>query len=99
MAKFTVVGPFPAYGVQPGETVELDETDPLVQLNVQGGVIAPGGSSRSKAAATSMRCPLCIERKEKTVPAFKSADDLAAHYADKHEGFAVPPYTPSVEEE
>jgi hypothetical protein len=67
-----------AYGGDAGDEVSLDETDPLVQLNVANGVLVAG-----KTKAQTMTCPIC----EATV---KKPDDLAKHYADKHAAYAVP---------
>jgi hypothetical protein len=39
LREYTVVGSLAAYGAQPGETVMVDDSDPLVKLNITAGVI------------------------------------------------------------
>lgn len=96
--QYRVAGPFPAYGAKVGDVVTLDADDPLVQINVSAGIIAPAKST-VKAADPMMTCPLCVERGMTKPVTVTSADDLAKHYADKHAGFVVPPFVPNVEKE
>lgn len=87
---YRVAGLLPAYGVRPGDLVELDETDALVQVNESAGTIEKASRAVRKGAEPAMECPLCVERKEKKPARLKSQDELAAHYAEAHPGFVVP---------
>ena len=86
----------PAYGQPAGTTVALDDTDPLVQLNVENGVLVPGKDA--KIEPEKMTCPICAETMQRP-PKFPTAEDLAAHYEEKHAGFVVPNWQADTEEE
>lgn len=86
----------PAYGQPAGTTVALDDTDPLVQMNVDNGVLTPGKDHAT--AAPKMTCPICAEH-QKNPTTLKDAEGLAAHYEDKHAGFVVPDWHADTEEE
>jgi len=87
----------PAYGQPAGTTVALDDTDPLVQLNVDNGVLIPGKDQKVDAAG-EMTCPICAETMKRP-PKLPTAEDLAAHYEEKHAGFVVPTWQSDTEEE
>jgi hypothetical protein len=75
----------PAYGQEAGDQVNLDEKDPLVQLNVNAGILTkPTATDDAK-----MTCPICVETMKRP-PKFEGESDLSEHYADKHVGFVVP---------
>src|SRR4249920_899031 len=76
-----------AYGQPPGTTLALDPTDPLVQMNVTAGVLVEGKDA--KVDSGEMTCPICAETMKRP-PRFPTADNLTAHYEDKHAGFVVP---------
>ena len=78
----------PAYGKDAGDVVDLDESDPLVKLNEDAGVI----SRAEKEKPEEMTCPICAESMKRP-PRFDGESDLADHYADKHAAFAVPAWT------
>ncbi len=98
--RYRVSGPLTAYETAPGGlTPPLDPDDPLVQINIRAGIIHdPGGQKTTKKAAETMTCPLCVESGGMKA-AVVTADQVAAHYADQHAGFAVPAFTPDSEEE
>lgn len=75
----------PAYGQNAGARVALDDTDPLVKLNVEAGVLV--AAEKSKPA--EMTCPICSETMKRP-PRFGGESDLADHYHDKHAAFAAP---------
>lgn len=87
MAQFVVSGALPAYGVQPGETVTLDASEPGVRVNVAAGVITlVKGQPDPK-----MTCPACKEAgTPKRPPNFASSEELAAHYGEKHPALVAP---------
>jgi hypothetical protein len=98
--KYRVSGPLTAYDTKPGGlTPPLDPNDPLVQINIDAGIIHdPGGTKAEKQAPDVMTCPLCLERGDKK-PATLAEGDVAEHYAEEHAGFVVPAYNPDSEEE
>ena len=81
----------PAYGQEPGSIVALDDTDPLVQLNVDAGVLVEGEQKPSQ-----MTCPICLLDTKRPAK-FSSGSDLATHYSDKHQGFVVPAWAADTE--
>lgn len=81
-----------AYGQDAGTVVALDDTDPLVQLNVDSGVLVEGESKPAQ-----MTCPICLFNLKKP-PRFSSGASLATHYSDKHAGFAVPAWAADTNE-
>jgi hypothetical protein len=84
--KFTVTGPAAVGGVAPGGEVEVDASDPLVQLNIQAGIL----TATPSAEAAVMTCPLCLERGLKHPPKLHTPDELAEHYTERHAGFETP---------
>ena len=90
MKTFTVVGSQPAYQVMPGNTVELDEADPMVALNVAAGVLAEGDH---RPPPPRVACPACVEHGMKRPPRFDTADALAEHYAEKHPALVIPEWS------
>ncbi len=76
----------PAYGKEAGDTVRLDELDPLVQLNVSSGILT---TDKDSVDPGQMTCPICADTMKRP-PRFGGESDLADHYADKHAGFVVP---------
>lgn len=85
----------PAYGQEAGTSLALDDTDPLVKMNVDNGVLVEG-----KDAATvqqKMTCPICDETMSRP-PKLSDHATLEAHYEDKHPGFVVPPWEPDKED-
>lgn len=91
--KYTVNGPQPAYGVDPGESVTLDTNDPLVAANVAAGVITLGEVDGPDPV---MHCPACEEGGMKRPPSFANAADLAAHYDEKHPALVTPEWKEEV---
>lgn len=85
--KYTVAGPFPAYGVQIGESVVLDSDDVLVQANVTAGLIRLAPDQPKVAKPT---CPACVEHNVKRPPSFADAEGLEAHYREKHPALVIP---------
>lgn len=85
----------PAYGQKPGTTLALDDSDPLVQMNVDNGVLIPGKTSVEDPG--KMTCPICKETMKRPTKAGDQAE-LDEHYQDKHAGFVVPTYQPDEEE-
>jgi hypothetical protein len=85
MRTFTLTQP--AYGKDAGDTVRLDESDPLVQLNLAAGVLTAAGKDTPEPG--QMTCPICAETMKRP-PKFGGESDLSDHYADKHAGFVVP---------
>lgn len=81
-----------AYGAEAGDTVTLDQDDPLVQLNATVGILIPDEEVRPN----KMTCPICTDTMKRP-PKLDSPDELAAHYEDKHPGFAVPPWSAETE--
>lgn len=86
----------PAYGQAAGQTIALDDSDPLVQMNVDAGVLVPGKDG--KPADEKMTCPICDEHMQRPSK-LPTAEDLAAHYEEKHAGFVVPTWQADSEEE
>lgn len=86
----------PAYGQPAGTTVALDDTDPLVQMNVENGVLVAGKDQ--KVSEQRMTCPICAETMQRP-PKLSTAEDLAAHYEEKHAGFVVPDWQADTEED
>jgi hypothetical protein len=87
--KFTVAGPLGAYGAKPGETVDVDADDPLVQLNITAGVLTSGAAGKD-AKPPVMTCPLCVEHGLKTPTRLHTPDELEDHYVERHPGFETP---------
>ena len=85
-----------AYGQEPGTTLALDHTDPLVQMNVDNGVLVPGKDA--DVPADRMTCPICAETMKRP-PHFDTPEELAGHYSDKHAGFVTPDWNPDSEED
>jgi hypothetical protein len=85
-----------AYGQEAGTTLALDDTDPLVQMNVENGVLVPGKDQTT--VAQKMTCPICDETMTRP-PRFENADLLAAHYEEKHAGFVVPAWQADKEDD
>jgi hypothetical protein len=85
--KYLVVGVFPAYGVEVGETVHLDPADVLVQANINAGVIELT-PDQPKVAKTT--CPACIGQNIKRPPSFASEAEMVEHYGEKHPALVVP---------
>ena len=95
MKTYTVT--VPAYGKQPGESVDLDPNDTMVALNVTAGVLVEGKDATT--VAPTMTCPLCRDDLDmKRPPKLSSDQELQAHYQDKHAGFATPAWQPDTEE-
>jgi hypothetical protein len=86
----------PAYGKDSGATISLQPDDPLVALNVQSGILVEGKTDA--AEAEKMTCPICKETMKRPTK-LDNADDLAAHYEDKHAGFVVPTWQADTEED
>ena len=74
-----------AYGVAGGETVSLDPNDPSVRLNIAAGILTPA----EDAKPGRMTCPIC-QTTHKRPAKLGSPSELAAHYAEQHQGFATP---------
>lgn len=91
--KFKVAGPFPAYDTKPGGIVELDADDPLVQVNIDAGVIVAGKDATAESKPAEMRCPACTDEGKARPPKFTNGDDLAAHYSEKHPALVAPTFT------
>lgn len=85
-----------AYGQEPGTSLALDESDPLVKLNVENGVLVPGKDATT--VQEKMTCPICSETMQRP-PRLSTAEDLAAHYEEKHAGFVVPAWQADREDE
>lgn len=85
-----------AYGQPAGTSLALDESDPLVKLNVDNGVLIP--SYDGPPLDARMTCPICKETMKRPVRV-DNADDLAAHYEDKHAGFVIPDWHADTEED
>ena len=86
----------PAYGQPAGTSVALDQNNPLVQLNVENGVLVEDADA--KLDPQRMTCPICAETMQRP-PKFIDADTLAAHYEEKHAGFVVPTWQADKEDE
>jgi hypothetical protein len=85
--KYTVTGPFPAYGVNTGESVTLDDSDELVKANIAAGVVTLG---EDDSPPPKMTCPACVEAGMKRPPSFASHAELADHYGEKHPALVTP---------
>ena len=88
--KYIVIGPYMAYGVQTGDPqgVMLDADNPLVQANVDAGIIALA-PDQPKTVMTA--CPACIgQNLMKRPPTFSTMVELIAHYNEKHPALVIP---------
>ena len=85
----------PAYGQPAGTTVALDDSDPLVQMNVDNGVLIPG---KDNVLEQKMTCPICAETMKRPTK-LSSDQELVEHYQDKHAAFEAPSWQPDTEEE
>jgi hypothetical protein len=85
-----------AYGQPAGTSLALDQTDPLVQLNVETGVLVEGKDAPTKTP--QMTCPICGETMKRP-PRFDNPEELSDHYSDRHAGFVVPDWNPDQETE
>lgn len=84
--KYKIVGPFPAYGVQTGDPVTLDASDPLVRINVAAGVLELDPDQ----PPLKIPCPACEGQGMKRPPHFASLAELQAHYGEKHPALVAP---------
>lgn len=91
--KFTVSGPFPAYGVQIGESVVLDADDVLVQANVTAGLIRLAVDQPKTIRIT---CPACIGQNVKKPASYADTEEMVAHYAEKHPALVIPEWKEEV---
>ena len=85
----------PAYGQPAGTSLALDDTDPLVQMNVTSGVLVEGKDAST--VQQKMTCPICADNL-KQPPKLSDHATLEAHYEDKHPGFVVPSWMPDKED-
>jgi len=85
--KYLIVGPFPAYGYEIGETVTLDADDKGVQANEQAGLIEQT-PDQPKIAKTT--CPACIGQNVKRPPSFATEAEMVEHYDEKHPDLVIP---------
>lgn len=88
--KYKIVGINPAYGKQPGDTVELDGTDPLVQLNVEGGVLLAIGT------VGVMHCSACENEGRKRPTKLADQAEVDEHYGKSHPGLVAPEWKEEV---
>jgi len=93
MTVYTLTSP--AYGLERGDTVTLNAADPLVQMNVDNGVLVEGKDQKTEPA--KMTCPICGETMQRP-PKFSDPPSLEAHYEEKHAGFVVPDWQPDEED-
>ena len=84
--KYQVGGSQPAYGQPVGGEAEVDPSDPLVQMNIDAGVLVPLEGQPPEV----MTCPACVEHGLKRPPKLDSEDALTEHYAAKHAGLVKP---------
>jgi hypothetical protein len=86
---YTVAGPYPVLGHQPGESF-VDELDPAIEaLHLESGVLALD-KGKDAPAPDKVPCPACKEQKLKSPPKFDDIAALQEHYADKHPALEPP---------
>jgi len=80
----------PAYGKTVGDMIDLDYSDPAVQLNVTAGVLIQEGT------AGTMTCPACEMEGRKRPTKLADQAEVDAHYGEKHPGLVAPEWKEEV---
>jgi hypothetical protein len=79
-----------AYGSKAGGEVDLDYSDPAVQLNVAAGVLKQVGT------LGQMTCPACEAEGRKRPTKLADQSEVTTHYGEKHPGLVAPEWKEEV---